>query len=89
MIRANQDPDAVKRDKCIRCGLIFGAQYTCPHCQKELERAYLAEPMRHLKDGYICQFCAKDIDGKDPSEINKERPGWAKYNHSGIGLEEA
>jgi len=74
----------VKRVKCIRCGLIFGAQYNCPHCHKPLERAYTAEPMRHLKEGNVCQFCSAEIDQMALQDIAKEKKHWSKFEHSGI-----
>jgi hypothetical protein len=83
MIRATQKPQEVKRDRCVRCGLIFGSQQCCPKCNVELERAYLAEPMRHLKEGYVCQFCALDMEHMPLQDINKEKPGWWKYNKTG------
>ena len=69
--------------QCIRCGLIFGPQYCCPKCNVELQKAYLAEPMREMKQGSICQFCLADISELTKTEVSEEKKKWFLFNHTG------
>jgi len=74
-------PKEIKQ--CIRCGLVFGLQYCCPKCHVELQRAYLAEPMRQMKEGNICQFCLVEIAELTNAEVSREKKKWFLFDHTG------